>query len=137
MRPLAAVALLACAPACACPGLEIEGAWIREVPPGAMMTAAYGRLTNRGSQLLVVDGGFSKDFASAELHRTVIENGMFRMVADRLELAPGASAALEPGGLHLMLMRPARPLKAGDTLPLAFTCGRQAREFTFTVRAGE
>ena len=136
MRTLAAVALLACAPARACPGLEVKDAWIREAPPGALMTAAYARLHNAGQRLLQIDGAFGADFAGSELHRTVVENGISRMVhGEPLTLAPGASGALEPGGWHLMLMRPARPLKAGERVPLALKCGREATEYTFTVRA--
>ena len=138
MRLLAAVALLACAPARACPGLQVEDAWIREAPPGAMMTAAYARLRNAGSRLLSIDGALGKDFAAAELHRTVVENGLSRMVhGEPLQLEPGATSALAPGGWHLMLMRPAHALKAGDQVPLALKCGREASEFIFTVRAPE
>jgi periplasmic copper chaperone A len=54
-----------------------------------------------------------------------------------LPIAPGASAMLEPGGWHLMLFDPARPLKAGDTVALTLTCGSGGREFTFTVKASE
>lgn len=133
---MAALALLAGTPAQACPGLVVEDAWIREAPPGAMMTAAYAKLRNDGRQALRIDGAFGADFASAELHRTVVENGLSRMVhGEPLELRPGAQAALEPGGWHLMLFRPSRPLKAGDRVPLALKCGQQAAEFSFTVRA--
>jgi len=136
--PLAALALLAAHSAQACPGLAVEDAWIRAAPPGAMMTAAYAKLRNDGRQLLRIDGAFSADFAGAELHRTVVENGISRMLhGEPLELAPGARGALEPGGWHLMLMRPTRPLNAGDRVPLALKCGKQAAEFTFTVRAPE
>ena len=136
MRLLAAVALLACAPVQACPGLEVKDAWIREAPPGAMMTAAYARLRNGGQRLLRIDGAFGAAFAGAELHRTVVENGISRMVhGEALELAPGASGALEPGGWHLMLLRPARALKAGERVPLALKCGREATEYTFIVKA--
>ena len=136
MRTLAAVALLACAPAQGCPGLEIKDAWIREAPPGAMMTAAYARLYNAGQRLLRIDGALGADFAGAALHRSVVENGISRMVhGEPLELTPGASGALEPGGWHLMLMRPVRALKAGDRVPLALKCGREATEYTFIVKA--
>lgn len=114
----------------------MEDAWIREAPPGALMTAAYARLRNDGRQLLRIDGALGDAFGSAELHRTIVENGISRMLhGEPLELPPGGRAALEPGGWHLMLFRPARPLKAGDTVPLALKCGKQASEFPFTVRA--
>lgn len=137
MKRIVATALvLACGPAAACPGLEVESAWIRATPPGAMMTAAYAKLRNAGTRLLSIDGAFGADFAGAELHHSVVENGISRMRhGEPLQLEPGASGALEPGGWHLMLMRPTRPLQAGDRVPLALKCGREAVEVTFTVRA--
>lgn len=133
-----AALLLACAGAQACPGLVAEDAWIRAAPPGALMTAAYAKLRNAGSRRLGIGGAFSPDFASAELHQTVVENGIARMRhGATLQLEPGARAALEPGGWHLMLIRPTRPLAPGDRVALAFQCGREATEFTFIVRAAE
>jgi len=130
-------AVLASAGANACPDLKVEQAWIREAPPGAM-SAAYAKLTNQGKRALVVDGARSPDFGGAGLHRTVVdEGGMTRMREGKLELAPGASAALEPGGWHLMLFDPARLLKAGDTVAVTLTCGASSREFPFPVKASE
>jgi len=136
MKKLIAIAaVLASTGAAACPELAVENAWIREAPPGAM-SAAYGKLVNRGKRTLVVDGARSGDFGGAGLHRTVVDdNGISRMREGRLEIAPGASAMLEPGGWHLMLFDPARLLKAGDTVVLSLTCGKGAREFPFTVKA--
>jgi len=138
MKTLIAIAaVLASAGAAACPELAVENAWIREAPPGAM-SAAYARLVNRGKRVLVVDGAHSRDFGGAGLHRTFLdESGISRMREGRLEIAPGASALLEPGGWHLMLFDPARLLKAGDTVPLSLTCGKSEREFAFTVKAPE
>jgi len=130
-------AVLASAGAEACPNLKVEQAWIREAPPGAM-SAAYARLTNTGKKALVVDGARSPDFGGAGLHRTVTdEGGMTRMREAKLELAPGASAALEPGGWHLMLFDPARLLKAGDTVSVTLTCGASSGDFPVLVKASE
>jgi periplasmic copper chaperone A len=134
--PMLIAAALASTAASACPELAVEQAWIREAPPGAM-SAAYAKLTNKGKRALVVDGARSPDFGGAGLHRTVIDDGIARMREGTLQIAPGASAMLEPGGWHLMLFDPARPLKAGDTVALTLTCGSGAREFTFTVKASE
>lgn len=124
------------ASASACPGLAVEDAWIREAPPGAM-SAAYAKLTNRGTTPLTLDGARSEAFGGAGLHRTVLVGGMARMREGTLEIAPGASAALEPGGWHLMLFDPATVLKAGDVVPLTLTCGKSERTFPFTVKAPE
>ena len=135
-RLLAAiVALLASVPAAACPDLAVTDAWIREAPPGAM-SVAYARLSNRGKRPLVLDGARSEAFGGAGLHRTVLDaSGMSRMRAGPLEIAPGARAALEPGGWHLMLFDPARILRAGEVVPLTITCGKDERTFPFTVKA--
>ncbi len=129
------VAMLAGSRAWACQGLAVEDAWIREAPPGAM-SVAYARLANRGKRALVLDGARSADFGGAGLHRTTIDDqGTARMREGSLEIAPGARSALEPGGWHLMLYDPARILKAGDVVTLTLTCGKDAREFPFIVKA--
>ncbi len=130
-------AMLASTGAAACPDLAVEQAWIREAPPGAM-SVAYAKLINRGKKTLVLDGARSADFGGAGLHRTVVDDqGNARMREGTLAIAPGASAMLEPGGWHLMLFDPARPLKAGDIVTLALTCGAGAPEFPFPVKASE
>lgn len=130
------IAMLASAGAQACPGLAVEGAWIREAPPGAM-SAAYAKLTNRGKKPLILDGARSEAFGGAGLHHTTVVDGMARMREGTLPVAPGASALLEPGGWHLMLFDPARILKAGDVVTLTLTCGKDAAAFPFTVKAPE
>lgn len=138
MKNLLAIAtVLASTGAGACPGLEVEDAWIRLAPPGTMMTAAYVRLINTGKQPLVVDGARARDFGGIELHQSLVEGGVSRMRPGKLEVPAGGSAALEPGGWHLMLFGTARGLAAGDTVPLTLTCGDSASEFPFTVRAPE
>lgn len=134
---LVIAAALASTGVAACPGLEVENAWIRQAPPGAMMTAAYARLVNTGKQPLVVDGARGKDFGGIELHQTQLQGGMSRMRPGKLEVPAGGSASLEPGGWHLMLFGIARGLAAGDTVPLTLTCGEDASEFPFTVKAPE
>lgn len=132
---LASLATATALSAWACPGLQVEDAWIREAPPGAMMTAAYARLRNAGKHALTLDRASSEDFGSVELHHTVLQDGLFKMQPGRLTLPPGERGALEPGGWHLMLMEPVRPLKAGDRVSVMLQCGRERREFQFTVRA--
>lgn len=120
----------------ACPGLDLRDGWIRQAPPRSTVMAGYARLANKGAEPIVVDKAGSPAFGAAELHRTVVENGISRMLRDQpLAIAPGAQAVLEPGGWHLMLFRPARELKAGDQVPVRLECRGAAQSFTFTVRA--
>ena len=95
--------------------LVIERAWIRAAPPGAMMLAGYATLRNDGDAVLAIVSADSPDFGSVSVHESVAENGVEKMrLLPRLEIAPGASVALAPGGRHLMLMQPRRELKQGD-----------------------
>jgi hypothetical protein len=117
-------------------GLKISDAWIREAPPGAAVMAGYATLTNAGDKPVIVCGAQGVDFGAIELHKTVVEDGRMRMLtAQRLELAPGKSAKLEPGGLHLMLFKARRALKAGDRSSLKLGCGDSGTVAEFQVRA--
>jgi copper(I)-binding protein len=99
--------------------LVVTDAWIREAPPGTTVLAGYLKITNRGTSHATVSGVSADDFGSIEIHRTVMENGVARMLSARqLEIPAGESFILEPGGYHLMLFDPARPLVAGDTVEL-------------------
>ena len=94
---------------------------IPERPPVAKMLAAYLTITNTAAtpaQLLSVA---SPDFKQIEIHQTTMHQGMAQMTAQAsLPLPANSKAVLEPGGLHLMLMHPLRPLRAGDSVVLTF-----------------
>ena len=99
--------------------LVVSDAWIREAPPGSTVLAGYLKITNRGTTQATVTGVSADDFSSVEIHRTIMENGVARMLSARqLEIPAGESFVLEPGGYHLMLFNPVRPLVAGDTVEL-------------------
>ena len=116
--------------------LEVRDAWIREAPPGAQVHAGYLDISNHGTTDTVLTGISSEDFGAVEIHRTVIEDGVARMLSvERLAVPAGGMASLAPGGYHLMLFRPARALAAGDTagLLLHFSDG-VCRNATAVVR---
>jgi copper(I)-binding protein len=114
-----ALAMLVAASAHAAGRLEVGKAWIRLAPPGATMLAGYATLRNIGDAPLAVVAADSEDFGDVSLHRSVESNGVSRMEpVTKLELTPGKSQVLEPGGYHLMLMRARRELKAGDVVKI-------------------
>ncbi|HYQ72015.1 MAG TPA: copper chaperone PCu(A)C [Gammaproteobacteria bacterium] len=103
----------------AAPTMDITNAWVRESPPTSRVLAGYLQISNLTDADLTVTGVTSPDFESAELHRTVIEDGMARMLpVPELTVPAGGSVLLEPGGLHLMLFDPARTLLQGDSVTL-------------------
>lgn len=121
--------LALCVTACsgeAQPPLAISDVVVKKPMPGMPMSAGYFTLTNNSQQSIVITQVTSPQFGSVELHESVIEDGVARMVAlDELALQPGATVQFAPGGKHLMLMRPGDDLvsvtlefHAGDTVVL-------------------
>ena len=93
--------------------------WIREAPPTARVMAGYLVLTNAGDTPVTVTSISSPDFEAAEIHRTVVKEGIARMLpVKQLDIPANSQLKLEPGGLHLMLFNPQRPLPEGATVTL-------------------
>ena len=83
------------------------------------MAAGYGVIHNGCKAPVVVVSAGSTAFGDVSLHESTLVNGVSRMRAvERMPIAPNASVELKPGGLHLMLMQPEMPLKAGGEVPL-------------------
>jgi periplasmic copper chaperone A len=103
-------------------GIEVVSAWARATPPGASVGAAYLTLRNRGSEDDRLLGVESAAAARIELHETVEEGGVAKMrpVKPPAILA-GEALEMRPGGIHLMLMDLAAPLKEGMSVPLTLT----------------
>ena len=101
------------------PVIEVQQAWIREAPPASRVLAGYMTIINTGDAPAEITGISSPDFARAELHHTRVEDGVARMVpVASIPVPAGGRVRLEPGGMHLMLFDPGRPLKSGDVVRL-------------------
>lgn len=56
---------------------------------------------------------------TVEMHRTVMEGGMARMQkVSGIEIPPGATTELKPGGYHVMLIGLRRNLEEGEKFPI-------------------
>ena len=118
--------------------LMVDNAWIREAPPGAAALAGYMTVMNHGDQPRMLVGASSPAFGKVMLHRTVMEEGMAKMVHQHMvEIPAKGSLTFEPNGYHLMLMKPRQQLKAGDKvdITLEFKNG-DTLVVTHEVRAG-
>jgi hypothetical protein len=115
---------------------RVEDAWIREAPPAARMLAGYATIANDRPDAIAVVGARSQDFGAVEIHETRMQDGVMRMrEVPRLEVPAGRRVSLEPGGLHLMLMRPVRELAAGDRVEIVLELGSgESRTVVFEVR---
>ena len=115
--------------------LTVTNALIREAPPGMMMTAGYADWRNQSGQAIVINGASSDAFNMVEIHLSTIENGIARMTPqESLTIPANGSVALEPGGLHLMLMGAKEAIKAGDTIEIILHTTEGDKTVTFMVK---
>ncbi len=115
--------------------LVITESWVREGPPTAAVLAGYMRIHNPGDKDIVIHGAESPQFALVEIHRTEVVEGVARMVLqDQLVVPAGESIVLEPGGLHLMLIQPDKPLRQGDNIRIGLHLDNDCAAFTTQVR---
>ncbi len=116
--------------------VKVRDAWSR---PAAIGTTgvAYITLENTDTADVHLTRVISTVAARAELHETMSSQGMSHMEPrPDVLVAHGATIAMRPGGLHVMLVDLTRALAAGDTVPLSlrFADGRAVRALAI-VRA--
>jgi periplasmic copper chaperone A len=85
------------------------------VPPTDRVAAVYLTVANRGAEDDLLTGAGSDVADAVEIHETIVSEGSAGMrPVEALEVPAGGSLALEPGGLHIMLVGLRRPLRQGD-----------------------
>src|SRR5215468_6049067 len=100
--------------------IVITQAWSRATPGGAKIAGGYLTIENKGTTPDRLIGG-SGDFAGkVEIHEMAMNNGVMTMrpLDKGLEIEPGKTVKLAPGGHHLMLMDLKQPFKEGDKVPV-------------------
>ena len=108
------------------PALVASNVTITRSMPGMTMSAGYLKLTNNSKETITITRVGSPNYASVELHESVVEEGVARMrPLEKIEMPAGTSTILEPGGKHLMLMRPRAPTDeaSADSVSLRFYDG--------------
>jgi copper(I)-binding protein len=102
--------------------LKIDGAWARATAGAARNGAAYMTIQNDGTTADRLVAASSPIAGSVELHAHLKDGDVMRMrPVTAVDIAPGAPAVLQPGGLHVMLLDLKGPLKDGETFPLTLT----------------
>lgn len=113
------ILLLLSANASASPNLAFTEAYVAAAPPGATAMAAYMTVENPGTTARNITAISSTAFAEVQIHRSIIEKGVARMQPlEQLVVEPGSKLELKPGGIHLMLLEPARDFEPGDIIIL-------------------
>lgn len=103
----------------------VEDAWARASIGINRPGAAYMTVRNMGEDTVILTGLRTDLAMMPEIHLTSTnQQGVSSMTpAGEIEIAPGELAALEPGGLHAMLMRLSRPMVEGETFALTLVFG--------------
>lgn len=97
--------------------LVIDAPWARATPKGAKVGGGYVKITNTGTAPDRLVGGTLPDAGAVEVHEMSMADNVMKMRRlDGLEIKPGASLELKPGGYHLMFMDLKQGLTAGQTL---------------------
>jgi copper(I)-binding protein len=117
--------------------IQISDVWSRSTPNlmggSGIVYMVLSNSSNQPDRLVASKSPVAK---FSELHETSIEeDGVMRMRGVKggfIEIPAGGSVALEPAGLHVMLIELEQPLQAGDVFPLTLKFER-AGELTIDV----
>lgn len=98
--------------------LTIETPWTRATAPGAKVAGGYLRITNAGKTPDRLIGGTFPLAGIVEVHEMALDAGVMKMRAlERgLEIAPGATVELKPGGYHMMFIELKDGIRQGGTV---------------------
>jgi copper(I)-binding protein len=111
--------------------IAIEKPWARATT--GKTGAVYLTLANKGAAPDRLVGAASPVADKAMVHESKMTNGVMQMrPVGPLELAPGATVTLQPGGYHIMLTGLKEPLKVGSSFPLTLSF-EHAGEVAITV----
>jgi copper(I)-binding protein len=118
-----ALGIMAAAPASAAGdydigSIHISTPWSRATPKGATTGAGYMTITNKGTASDKVTCVSDDASAQCEIHSMTMDGGVMKMrpVEGGLEIKPGESVTLKPGGYHVMFRDLKHPLAQGQSI---------------------
>ena len=113
----------------------ISDVWVKATVPGGSVTGAYMQIRSATPLKLVkIDSPAAR---LIELHESKMTDGVMEMKAlDGVDIPAGMRVTLKPGGMHVMMMKIAKPIVAGDNVPLTLTfIGADKKSFQIKVNA--
>jgi copper(I)-binding protein len=99
--------------------LDVKAPFARATPPGAKSAAVFMTIENKGRETDRLLSAASPAAGIVEIHEMKMDGGVMQMreVKD-VDVGPGATVELKPGGYHIMLLDLKQSLKQGDTVPV-------------------
>jgi hypothetical protein len=134
----AALALPAYAEDVTAGSVKISVPWARATPKGAAVGAGYMTITNNGSAPDRLVGGASDVSNRFEIHEMTMDNGVMRMrpMPKGIEIKPGQSIELKPGGNHVMFLGLKKPLAQGEHVKATLAFEKAGKvDVDFTVES--
>ncbi len=103
--------------------LKIDHPWVRATAPGAPVAGGFMTITNTGDETDRLVGGEAGFAKRVEMHEMSMDDGVMRMreLQGGIEIAPGETVTLKPGGLHIMFMKLSEPMTEGEKRPVTLT----------------
>ena len=96
--------------------------YVRAMPPGQSVSAAFLGLSNTGKEDHALVAAETSVAMMVELHEHTMADGMMQMrEVEQIALPSGSTVELKPGGLHIMLMGVKSQLKPGDKVDITLT----------------
>lgn len=103
-------------------GLQVTSAWASPTPGGVSVSGGYFTIENHAAEADRLIAATSPRANRVEIHEMSMDGAVMRMrQLDGIDIPPGATVVLAPGGLHLMLMDQPTPLATGEEIPLELT----------------
>ena len=118
--------------------VKISAPWARATPKGAAVGVGYMTITNNGSAPDRLIGGASDVSNRFELHEMSMDNGVMRMrpMAKGLEIKPGQTVELKPGGNHVMFVGLKKPFAQGEHVKATLAFEKAGKvDVDFTVES--
>ena len=96
--------------------LHISAPWARATPKGAAVGGGYLKITNTGTTADRLVGGSTAIAGGLQVHEMSMSGGTMKMrpLPNGLEIKPGETVELKPGGLHIMFMPLKQQLQQGQ-----------------------
>ena len=102
--------------------VAVMNAWVREADQHARMNAGYMTLVNVGDEDIRLMKVESNAFDSVEVHEMATVDGLMEMrELENLVIPANDRTSLAPGGKHLMMAGPSKPLQDGQRVELLLT----------------
>jgi copper(I)-binding protein len=114
--------------------VTVSDVWVRTTVPGQKVSGAFMRIVASEDARLV--SASSAVVPRVEIHEMKMDGDVMRMrEVETIDLPKGRTVLLQPGGYHLMLMNLAKPIAAGDRVPLSLVIESGGTRQTVEVEA--